>query len=170
MGCQPSSNDESSKYSRSIMRIDKLIKLLAKVKNKHKKYDKKIDQTEYHHGVLRLDFRHEWVTKFIDQILEGHRLDHLPTLALRYLPEPNETINELFQTSISEVDNLFVNNYVTKEYRVNKMEIGSYLGAIVGVVPKVKDTLWVEHFKISARDAAKVIRKSAHLKSVRFEW
>ena len=168
MGCNPS--NENSEYARSILKKDKLLKLMDKTK-KSSGHDKFVrDETEFVKDVFRLDFRHEWVVQFLEIVASKHRLGSVPTLALRYLPETEAHVPEFFEMCVDEIENLFINNYVTKERKESKLEIEPYFSAITSVIPKVKSTLWVEYFELSSRQMAQIIRKGCHLKSVRFEF
>jgi len=140
MGCSPSSND-SSGYARGILKKDKLIKLMNKVKHKSKENKKLRDETEYTETVLRFDFRREWCRKLLEEISVKHRLGALPTLALRYLPPAHESVGEFLSLCVDEVEHLFVNNYVEKEVKKNKLEIEPYFGAITSVASKGKSLI-----------------------------
>jgi hypothetical protein len=71
-----------------------------------------IDQTEFEAGVLRFDLRHEWCQKFLNSASRNNVLPQIDTIALRYIPETDDGILEFIQNSITEVDKLFLNNYV----------------------------------------------------------
>ena len=155
---------------RAILKEDQLLKHISTGQRKPKSSTLKRDETEYVNQVLRCDMRHSWCLEFLKEISNKNRLPPVDTLALRYMPESEECIQELFELCLDEVDKLFLNNYVAKEVKANKREIEPYFGAINHVIPKVNEQLWIEYFKISSRQVAQIIRHCNHLKSVRFEW
>mmetsp|Transcript_14438 Transcript_14438/g.16686 ORF Transcript_14438/g.16686 Transcript_14438/m.16686 type:complete len:86 (-) Transcript_14438:199-456(-) len=53
---------------------------------------------------------------------------------------------------------------------MEKLDVGCYIEAITLAVPKVQQSIWIEYFKISARQLALLAKASSHLKSIRFEW
>lgn len=71
---------------------------------------------------------------------------------------------------MDETNNLFINNYVTNQIKVDKLEIDPYFEAINLAIPKVMNSIWLEYFKLTSRQLAQLIRHCSHLKSVRFEW
>mmetsp|Transcript_36409 Transcript_36409/g.36031 ORF Transcript_36409/g.36031 Transcript_36409/m.36031 type:complete len:201 (-) Transcript_36409:204-806(-) len=168
MGCSPSSNDRSG-YARSVLKKPKLLKLINKHQKKNKGKKRVRDETEFTADVFRVDLRHLWSINLLEEISAKTRLEPIPTLALRYLPEQHESIGEFLNSSVDEVDHLFINNYVTKEVKKNKIPIEPYLPALSSVCPKVKESLWVEYFSLSIRDVAQIIRKGWHIKTIRFE-
>lgn len=144
MGCNPSSG--RSGYMRGVLKEAQLLKHINAGQRKHKKSIHKRDETEYVNQLLRWDMRHTWCLEFLREISNKNRLPPLDTLALRYMPENEEWIQEFFELCLDEVDNLFLNNYVTKEVKLNKLEIEPYFGAINHVIPKVNEQLWIEYF------------------------
>ncbi|CAI2377387.1 unnamed protein product [Moneuplotes crassus] len=169
MGCNPSSKDHSG-YARSILKKPKLLKMIAKLQKKHNKGKNRVrDETEYTEEVFRIDFRHLWNIELLESISAKNRLEPIPTLALRYLPESQEAVPEFLNSCIDEVDHLFINNYVENEVKKNKIPIEPYISAICSVCPSVKESLWIEYFTLSIRDIAQIIRKGFGIAMIRFE-
>eukprot|EP00343_Euplotes_focardii_P003378 CAMPEP_0205810786 /NCGR_PEP_ID=MMETSP0205-20121125/14953_1 /ASSEMBLY_ACC=CAM_ASM_000278 /TAXON_ID=36767 /ORGANISM="Euplotes focardii, Strain TN1" /LENGTH=222 /DNA_ID=CAMNT_0053089239 /DNA_START=24 /DNA_END=692 /DNA_ORIENTATION=+ len=142
---------------------------MAKLKHKSKNEKNLRDETEFTDEVLRIDFRRDWCRKLLEEISVKHRLGAIPTLALRYLPQAQDLVPEFLTLCVDEIDHLFINNYVETEVKKDQLEIEPYFTAITSVAPKVKESIWVEHFKMTAREVAQIIRKTSHLKSIRLE-
>lgn len=125
----------NSSYSMDNVRValdeDKLVKLMKSWKAKFRNSNKR-DETEYtSNGILRLDLRNVWCKGFLSNISTKYRLPGLDTLALRYIPILDEDIQHFFELCMDEVDNLFINNYVTEIIRLEKLEIDPYYDSIL---------------------------------------